>query len=62
MCSVEERGDCDAGDAGYCPHGRLGERVGLVRCDLVARDGVRHPRFDEPMELVEERREVALLR
>ena len=55
------RGCCDVGDVEYCAHGRLGERVDLVRCDLVARDGGA-PRFDEPLELVGDRRGVALLR
>ena len=58
---LEERGGCDVGNVGHCARGRLGERVDLMRGGLVARDGVGHPRFDEPLERVEDRREVALL-
>lgn len=59
---LEERGDCDVGDVEHCAHGCLGERVDSVRGDLVTRDGVGHPRFDNPLKLVEDRREVVLLR
>ena len=34
----------------------------MVRCGFVARDDVGHPRFNEPLKLVEDHREVALLR
>ena len=59
---LEERGDCDVGDGTHCAHGRIGGRVDLVRGGLVARYGVGQTRFDEPLELVEDRRGVAVLR
>ena len=59
---LEEGGDFEVGDIENGAHGRIGERAGLLRGDLVPEDGAGHTGLDEPLQqLLEDRHEIALI-